>query len=341
MPQNLSLENGYSAAVTLDRDGWTVPWEVSGYQEDAIQARTGGFFDFSDWGVVEISGPDARDYLNRMTTLNFKTLPAGRASHGAFLTGKAHVVALGWFVTEATHFEFWVTPPQVTSAVEHIEKFHFAEDFKTTDLSADWALLGVYGVESLPKLGLKTEGLEIAKASVGPVAVQFWADEQISGLTWLRLKRSDAPALFKTFQQKGLPLLGGHYFEYLRLKAAVPRVGQEIKGSEILLETGFEAAVARNKGCYPGQEVIERIFTYGQVNKKLLPVTLELAGESPKTPFALLEDGKNVGEVVNWEKDPLKDGQGVGLAYIHRSQWESKHAFQTPFGAFRGTITAK
>jgi folate-binding Fe-S cluster repair protein YgfZ len=98
------------------------------------------------------------------------------------------------------------------------------------------------------------------------------------------------------------------------------------------LEAGAERSVARNKGCYPGQEVIERIFTYGQVNRKLMPVDWQGEPPTAAAPIALQAEGKTEAQLVSWERDPAEPFRGVGLAYVRRSHWEFTGPWSGPDG---------
>ena len=135
------------------------------------------------------------------------------------------------------------------------------------------------------------------------------------------MKREAAPAWLEWLRSLGVALLGHRLFEYHRIKAGLVEAGMEIGDKDILLEGSAERSVARNKGCYPGQEVIERIFTYGQVNRKIL--TLDWRGEPPRSvPLPLVADGAEAATLVAWEQNPDDAFKGVGMAYVKRTHWD-------------------
>jgi folate-binding protein YgfZ len=154
-----------------------------------------------------------------------------------------------------------------------------------------------------------------------------WRDSHQREIVWIHLPREYAPSWCAAMRGHDVPLLGERLFEYHRMLSGMPRVGREVTDKDLILEANLELAISRNKGCYPGQEVVERIFTYGQVNRKLLPVAIsvssgsQLKGELPAAPFALVRDGKSAGKVVSLDQDPGDSGHGAGLAYIHRLYW--------------------
>jgi folate-binding protein YgfZ len=257
---------------------------------------------------VEITGPDARDFLNRLTTLNFKKWDPLQTRLGAFLTGKSGVVALGFFQSVAGGFHLVLPQDTLAAVLEHIELFHFSEKLQSVDRSAEWHLFGVWHA---------------------PVPVRdawrSWADPFIDGLVWQKVAASEAADWKK--RVASLPVLTDVQFDWLRTRSGMPLVGKEVDTSVLVLEGGLERAVDRNKGCYPGQEVVERIFTYGQVNRKLLPVQVTGNWKNAALPLKFLQDGKAVATLVTAVPD-LETDSAVGLAFVHRLFWQSRESFQ-------------
>ncbi|NDC25494.1 MAG: hypothetical protein EBZ49_15390, partial [Proteobacteria bacterium] len=264
---------------TSDPFGMNVPFETSSYREDFEQSMSGGFFDLSDWGIVEIKGPDARDFLQRMTTVDFKKISSHKVVPGAFLTGRGGVVALGMFrMLKDEHFLFITGPGQESASLDHIDRFHFQEKLEAQTAGQDSVVLGLWATpEQLEKkLGWKLgAALEVTQSTLDSVGVETWIDNRRPFLVWCQLQRNNALAFITALSKKGFDLLGTHVFHFYRIQAGMPWMGWEITDKDLILEANLEDHVARNKGCYPGQEVVERIFTYGQVNRKLFVVELK------------------------------------------------------------------
>lgn len=331
MPKALTLETKFPIRSTKIVHGDEIPWEIRSYGEDfATARREGGAFDLSCWSLLEMSGPDARDYLQRMSTTDFRQLQDGEVRHGAFLTGRGTVVTLGFFARLSDKYRYVVASPQGPIAAEHIEKFHFAENFNLSDLSGEQALWGLYGHAIHAKLGIgNLEPLKVFEAKLGEISLWGFKDDVDPHLVFTFSPRAQGQAFAQALSEMGVSFLGLRVFERLRIEGAVPAVGSEISEKEIILETGFDRAVARNKGCYPGQEVVERIFTYGQVNRKLFPVSLEGRGKLPEPPFTSLDAGKVSATVVSVALDPADESHGVGLAYVQKKYWDQKEDFRS------------
>lgn len=285
-------------------------------QRDYELAQSGGYFDLSDWGVIEVQGPDSKDFLQRLSTVNLKTMEDGQLVPGAFLTGRGTVVVFGNLLRIHSERYLWMTAPnQRQLSLEHFEKFHFQERLEIKDCTATFALVGFWNK--------KPPGLK-----------NIWGDAWRPSLFWHLFERAQLAHHLKEWQAQGFSPLGMQLFHFFRVQAGIPWLGWEVSETELVLEAGLEKAVARNKGCYPGQEVVERIFTYGQVNKKLLRVSLELS--SPHVPQApdleILRGTEKIGQLKSILIQPKNQSQAVGLAYIKKSFWESDEVVQiNPF----------
>lgn len=278
---------------------------------DYKNSKHGGFFDLGDWGVIQISGPDALTYLQRMSTTQFKNLSIGQSLPGAFLSGKGGLLAWGdFFRSDEQSFFFVVSPGQLHSALQHLEMFHFQEKLEIKDESLSWSLVGLW---------------KTSEAISGP----HWLDFKRKSLQYVLTPKQTVEELFQQWVQRGLFRLGMPLFHYLRVLHGIPWMGWEVHPGELVLEAGLDAVVARNKGCYPGQEVVERIFTYGQVNRKLFQVEIESEKEIEwlESPKEIKMDHDTPGHLLSVIPNPEHSKKAVGLAMIKKSFWEDKRRF--------------
>ena len=112
---------------------------------------------------------------------------------------------------------------------------------------------------------------------------------------------------------------GWQAFETARIEAGIPRFGADMDETNIPLECGIESrAVSYNKGCYIGQEVINRIHSVGHVNRELRGLRLADDLESlPQRGDKLFRDGKEVGFVTSAVKSPVLNAN-IALGYVRR-----------------------
>lgn len=306
------------------------PIETFGYRDEAkVAEMTGGYFDLGHWGVVSVTGEDALDFLQRMSTVDLKKLTPGSVAHGAFLTGKGTVISLGMMFYWQDRYLMIVPPGNGETLAGHLEKFHFGEKLEVKDESAQWSLLGLWLHENTPHFLAPDKAMSTTEFR-GAI---LWEDDFREALDYLLIPRSALSQWKAELATDGLKELGGKLFEFLRLSAGVPQVGVELGESEIILEGNFDVAVARMKGCYPGQEVVERIFTYGRVNKKLLRAQLEWPSDSlPVLPLHFEVDGKTMVTVASFVEHPFKHGEGIALAFVNKNYWDYQGKFSSQNG---------
>jgi folate-binding protein YgfZ len=128
-----------------------------------------------------------------------------------------------------------------------------------------------------------------------------------------------ADKLIAAAKQHGGRACGWQAFETARIEAGIPRFGADMDETNIPLECGIEnRAVVYNKGCYIGQEAINRIHSVGHVNKELRGLRLANDLKSlPQRGDKLFRDGKEIGYITSAVKSPLLDAN-IAMGYVRR-----------------------
>ena len=100
-----------------------------------------------------------------------------------------------------------------------------------------------------------------------------------------------------------------------------PKYGTDIRDRDLPQETDQTHALNFSKGCYIGQEIVERIRSRGNVHRKFQGFVLE--GELPGRGTKLEADGKEVGELTSISRIPTNNGdRSIALGYIRREALE-------------------
>jgi folate-binding protein YgfZ len=169
-------------------------------------------------------------------------------------------------------------------------------------------------VEDLGILQKRTMPWNTAQVSVlhvdSPLIPRFelWADADIT------------PKLFEALQNAGAVLSAAQSLEWLRILEGTPLYGTDIRDRELPQETGQTRALHFSKGCYLGQEIVERIRSRGNVHRTFS--AFRLNGELPAAGASLEADGKQVGELTSVAAIPLPTDGGIivqlALGYIRR-----------------------
>ncbi|MBI4126024.1 MAG: hypothetical protein HY465_00875 [Deltaproteobacteria bacterium] len=206
------------------------------------------FYDAPDLGHVRVEGPDAADLLQRITTNNVTTLTIGEGQHSALLDRKGHVLSLFYLIKQSEERFHLIAPlPIAQKTLGLIQQMIFADRVTVKDVTADFHAFCLLPFPLHYRVVLRSE-VDAARADL---------EKQYRPIT----------------QQE---------FDLLRLKANIPAYGIDIGEDNILLEGNLAHTYARNKGCYPGQEVIERLHTYadGKTPNIVTAIVLPSSGET-------------------------------------------------------------
>jgi aminomethyltransferase len=107
--------------------------------------------------------------------------------------------------------------------------------------------------------------------------------------------------------------VGAEAVELLRIASGVPRYGQDIHDRDLPQETQQTRALNFTKGCYIGQEIVERIRARGGVHRMFTGFHVE--GELPAVGTKIQAEGKDVGEITSVATLPTGP---VALGYVRR-----------------------
>jgi folate-binding protein YgfZ len=92
---------------------------------------------------------------------------------------------------------------------------------------------------------------------------------------WERLLETGAPY--------GIMPVGSDALEALRLEAGIPKAGPDLNEEIVPPEANLQdKAFSLSKGCYPGQEVVARMDTYGSVRRHLVGLVVKSSIVPPK-----------------------------------------------------------
>jgi folate-binding protein YgfZ len=265
-------------------------------------------------GLVWVEGPDASSFLHGLVTCSVTDIPVGAGRLGLLLDAKGHIGVQLQIVRDAeTGFTLITDADSAAALVDDLERFHFSED------------LEILGPESSPQL--------IVAAPVPPAGVAVAAPGWIPG-TWTVV--TDDPAALAA--RLGCTPVGTDALERARIRAGVARVGTDTATTTLVQEVGFEdRAVDFAKGCYLGQEIVERIRSRGGVHRHLRP--LGLSGPVPPGGTELtLEGGAAAGQITSAAELPLADGRRVFALGMMRAEAEARgQQFRYKVGALEGT----
>ncbi|MFZ5475535.1 MAG: YgfZ/GcvT domain-containing protein [Myxococcota bacterium] len=311
---------GAAGARFLEVDGWLLPADFGDRDAEVDAGREGAaLLDLAPAGVVQLVGPDARRFCNGMFTNNVRDLVPGRGNRNCMVDDRARIQGLLdlWCVAADTFLAVLdgVTPEAFEA---RYGKYIIFDDVELTDRSDELGVVSVQGAGAggvLARAGLPApaEGFE----AVEEVRVARRARARAGGWDVIAPKAA-MPALWEGLRAAGARPAGWDAQEALRIEAGLPRWPADFGDKALLHEMRLvQAAGAFDKGCYIGQEVINRIDVMGQVNKKIWG--LRMAEDAiPPVGAEVRLAGEPVGTTLTGARD---HGVARVLAMLRKQAW--------------------
>jgi folate-binding protein YgfZ len=289
-----------------------------------------GILDLSFRGRVCLTGADRMRFLHGQVTNDIKRLAVGSGCYTALTTAKGKMESdlNVYCLADELLLDF---QPGLTSKVsQRLEKFIVADDVQIVDVSPLYALLSLQGPKAKELLQLfgnnvpsrPFDSIKLANPEWGET---YFINQPRTGSLGFDIfvpadrKEAATSRLLHAGASLDGRMCGWLALERARIEAGVPRFGQDMDETNIPIECGIEArAISYTKGCYIGQEVLNRIHTLGHVNKELRGLRLpdELA-ELPSKGEPLVHDGKAVGYITSATASAGLFGN-IALGYVRR-----------------------
>ena len=273
---------------------------------------------------LKLTGEDRVRWLNGMVTNNIRDLAPGHGVYAFFLNPQGRIQADMYCFNRGDDLLIETDASQIESLRAAFDKYIIMDDVEVTDaenitkllLSGPKAPQVVGGV--LGKTIEHMQPLEFRSAShAGAPVTVVHLDDPFTPQFELWIANEHASELWKALAAAGAAPIGYEAVEMLRLWSGRPRFGQDIRERDLPQETGQERALNFTKGCYVGQEIVERIRSRGAVHRIFAGFAFESG--PPGVGSKISVEGKEVGEITSAATLPGDEGPPlIGLGYIRR-----------------------
>jgi aminomethyltransferase len=270
-----------------------------------------------------------------MVTNNIQALQPGEGNYNFLLNAQGRILGDCTIyrdpIAEPAAFLLETDTPQIDVIQQHLDHFIVMDDVELERLEARAGVLlaGLGTGAVLNKLGIATE------LPQQHLTTAYWQGEDFPLIhahsplvpRWeLWIGKNIMPSLAQALIAAGATPVSPEALETLRILEGTPRYGIDIRNSEkahdLPQETGQTRALHFSKGCYLGQEIVERIRSRGNVHRTFSGFSL--TGSLPAPGAALTADGKPVGELTSVAAIPLPP-----------SSTQPAHTIQLAFGYIR------
>ncbi len=298
--------------------GWSMPSDYGDPAAEHAAVRTAaGLIDLSHRGRLKVTGDDRTKWLQSIISNDILPLSDGRGIYSSLLTHKGKMLTYFRVYALADSLLIEDVGELGDTTQQTLRKFLlYGTKAKMESLRESWGLLLVSG----PK------ATEVVKSALGadatPLSLPSCLSHSLEGISLLVLRTEEtgeidveilAPAeqvgalwdrLWQAGQPFGLRVFGTRAHESLRIEAGLPKAGAEITEEIVPPEANLEGkAFSLSKGCYPGQEVVARMDTYGTVRRRM--VGLRIHGSVvPARGAKLFSQNREVGWVSSAVQSP-------------------------------------
>ncbi len=297
--------------------------------EQEYARKTVALADKNYRAYLSFTGPDRVRYLNAILTNNIKDLTAGQGTVSLLLNPQGHILA---------EIETYAQPDRLSCIsfamirerlIEWLDKYIIMDDVTLSDETQRYGTLALEGpkaaVSARELTGVDLSTLaELGRQEASVASIPCWITKRspggVAGCEFLA-EREKLPRLWQILlenvKQHGGGPIGYAALSAQRLAQGVPWFGYDFGEKQIPHEAGLESShISYTKGCYTGQEIVERVRSRGQVNRRRVDLIFEGAGV-PAAGETLTADGKEVGFVTR-AAIPSFLSHAIGMGYMRK-----------------------
>jgi aminomethyltransferase len=305
------------------RSGLTDAADLSASAEFRILLEGCGVYPLDSRGKVLVTGEDRTRWLNGMVTNNVRDLAPDHGLYAFLLNAQGRIQGDLYAFHRADRIVLDVDGAQAAGLIGLFEHYIVMDDVVIEDATNQLAAIGVQGPKA--KVALETAGIAVPELEPLQLASLTWRSIEITLVraeAWkgeayeIWLAPEKVGTLTEALQEAGAAPVGGVAQRLYRMAAGIPLFGEDIRERDLPQETGQERALHFAKGCYVGQEIVERIRSRGQVHRVFSGFELTapaVAGDKIET------EGKEVGEVTSTANfSGPEENRRIGLGYLRR-----------------------
>lgn len=318
---------GLGATRVGEYRGATTAARFTDSESEWSALRSGcGVYDLGFRAKISLTGSDRVRWLNGMVTNNIRDLALGRGVYAFLLNPQGHILGDLYAYNRGDSIMVDTDRSQVERILATFDHYIIMDDVEVKDLSEELTALGVGGPKSrdiLKKAGIvvsEMQLLEILDATCecdcGCAKCTLVRGEDAGQETYeLWLAPSEVRKTWDALRVAGATPVGSETLELQRIFAGIPLYGVDIRERDLPQETEQARALNFNKGCYIGQEIVERIRSRGAVHRSFAGFVLH--NGSAVAGAKIFAGEKEVGEITS-SLAPAGDQPGLALGYIRR-----------------------
>jgi len=274
------------------------------------------WMDLSSRGKIRATGQDRARLLHAMTTNHLERLKPGEGCYAFFLNAQGRILGDVNLLCFEDHFLLDTEPETRRKLFEHLDRYIIADDVTIEDVTDQIATIAVEGPASasvLEKAGAPAPETAYSTAAWGDATIARWnSTGSIGYFVFVPASRKDE--FIELLSAAGAIPASPDDARTVRLENGRPRYGDEITERFLVQETGQLHAVHFSKGCYLGQEIVERVRSRAQIHRVLRRLEIDTA-DPPAAGVKLKSGDADAAEIVSAAFSPALQ-RTVALAYV-------------------------
>jgi folate-binding protein YgfZ len=267
------------------------------------------WLDLSSRGKIRAVGEDRARLLHAMTTNDVQGLKPGQGCYSFFLNAQGRILGDANLLCFEDHFLLDTEPETRQKLLDHLNRFIIADDVTLEDETERVGTIAVEGPEA--RAVLANLGAPLPEA---PYSTLPWGNRIVA-----RLNSTGSDGYFIFGPKEELPATSiiavtPEEARIVRIENGRPRYGEEITERYLVQETGQLHAVHFSKGCYLGQEIVERVRSRAQIHRALRRLEIDTT-EPPAAGTKLKSGDADAAEIASAVFSPAL-GKTAALAYV-------------------------
>jgi folate-binding protein YgfZ len=276
--------------------------------------HSAGISDLGWRGKILVTGADRLRWLNGMVSNTVQSLPEGQGNYSFLLSVQGRIQGDCYVYRRPGDLLLDTGCDQIPALLRHLDHFVIMDDVELADVSQHWTALSLAG-PSAPQVlatlgfapsnsgavppGAQDGNARMSTARIGEVVCTIIEAYRVSVPRYeLWFAPEHVLAVWETLQAAGATPCGLEAVEALRVFEATPLYGIDLNDRDLPQETAQMRALNFSKGCYLGQEIVERIRSRGKVHRQFRQFALH--GAAPGTlPLDLRSGDQSVGRITS------------------------------------------
>ncbi len=320
----LQAQAGSLGAAVGEYRGATTAARFGDPQSEFAALRGGcGVYDLGYRAKLSLTGGDRVRWLNGMVTNNIRDLAIDRGVYAFLLNPQGHILGDLYAYNRGESIVVDTDASQVEKMVATFDHYIIMDDVEVKNLSEQVTALGVAGPKA--EEVLRAAGFSLPAMTELQVQAASWngvectvvrSDAQQFPAYEIWIAPAQVKQLWDALIAAGATAVGSQAVEMNRIILGIPQFGVDIRERDLPQETEQARALNFNKGCYVGQEIVERIRSRGAVHRKFAGFLAD-AAVAPGSKIVAGE--KEVGEITSATSVSLGGAdRHVALGYIRR-----------------------